>query len=103
MGRRGRHTPVTEEAKVASMATLSYTDAALAVLESCKRPMTTREIVMEAIQRGLLQPAGKTPEATMSAALYTSVNKDPRSHIVRLHEPGPKRAARGTVRWTLRS
>jgi hypothetical protein len=77
-------------------------EAALAVLESSKRSMTVHEIVEEAVRSGLLQPAGKTPEASMSAALYTSVNKDPRTRIVRLHEPGPKRAARGTVRWALR-
>jgi hypothetical protein len=85
------------------MAILSYMDAAVRVLETSKCPMTAREIVAEAVRSGLLRPAGKTPEATMSAALYTSVNKDPRSRVVRLHEPGSKRAARGTVRWALRS
>jgi hypothetical protein len=85
------------------MATPSYMDAAVSVLESSKRPMTAREIVAEAVRSGLLQPAGKTPEATMSAALYTSVNKDPQTRVVRLHEPGTKRTARGTVRWALRS
>ena len=85
------------------MAAQSYLDAAVSVLESCKRPMNVREIVAEAIRRGILRPAGKTPEATMSAALYMSVNKDSRARVVRLHEPGPKRARRGTVRWTLRS
>jgi hypothetical protein len=58
------------------MDTLSYLNVAVTVLESPKRPMTVREIVEEAVRSGLLQPVGKTPEATMTAALYTSVKDD---------------------------
>jgi hypothetical protein len=76
----------------------SYLDVATAVLEACGRPMTAREITEEAIHRGLLKPAGKTPEATMSAALYTRAEE---SRITRLAEPGPRRARRGSVRWML--
>ena len=60
--------------------------------------MTAREITEAAVRRGLLKPAGKTPEATMSAALYTRAEG---SRIQRLAEPGSKRAKRGSVRWTL--
>lgn len=90
------------EVKVADMATMSYVDAAVRILESHKRPMTVREIVAEAVQSGLLEPSGKTPKASMSAALYTAVQKGPRTRLIRLHEPGPKRAVRGSVRWALR-
>lgn len=79
-----------------------YLDSARAVLQEVRRPMTAKEITEEAIDRGLLRPTGKTPEATMSAALYTHVRDEPDSAIVRLHEPGVSRAARGSVRWSWR-
>jgi hypothetical protein len=64
--------------------------------------MSTKEIVTEALAGGLLQPGGKTPEATMSAALYTHIRDVEGSEIVRVHEEGISRARRGSVRWTLR-
>lgn len=79
-----------------------YLDSARAVLQEVRRPMTAKEITEEAIRRGLLRPAGRTPKATMSAALYTHVRDVPTTPIVRLHEPGPSRAARGSVRWAWR-
>jgi len=58
--------------------------------------------VEAALAAVLLQHGGKTPEATMSAALYTHIRDVEGSEIVRVHEPGASRARRGTVRWTLR-
>lgn len=77
----------------------SYLAAAIAVLEQSGRPMTAREITDEAIRRGLLAPSGRTPGATMSAALYT---RGETARVKRLSEPGEKRARRGSVRWTIR-
>ena len=85
------------------MPPVTYLDAAIAVLKAVGRPMTVREITEEAIARGLITPAGKTPEASMSAALYTHLRNDPHSEVVRLFLAGTHRAVRGSVQWTLRS
>lgn len=79
---------------------MTYYDAALEVLRSARRPLTTREIADQAIQRGLITPRGKTPHITMGARLYTGVQKDP--ELVKIETPGKGRAKRGSVRWTLR-
>jgi hypothetical protein len=79
---------------------MTYFDAAVAVLQRAKRPLTTREIVASALRLGLIEPRGKTPEATMSAELYRKAASD--SRLMKIATPGPNRAKRGTVRWTLR-
>jgi len=79
----------------------SYLNAAVAVLTAAGRPLTANEIVTEALVRGLLQPTGKTPLASMTARLYTHVRDAERPRVVRVFEPGTKRAIRGSVRWTL--
>jgi hypothetical protein len=85
---------LTARAKLRNM---NFRTAAEIVLKTARRPLTAREIVERAVERGLLHPVGKTPEATMSAALYTAPASGP---IRREFEPGPTRARRGTVRWT---
>jgi HB1, ASXL, restriction endonuclease HTH domain len=79
---------------------MTYYEAALRVLRSVQRPLTSREITDQALKRGLIAPVGKTPHATMTAELYSQVGNDP--ELVKLQEPGNKRAKRGSVRWTLR-
>ena len=64
--------------------------------------MTTREVVEKAIERGLIAPRGKTPEASMSAALYVHLKEHPDGRIQREFAPGPKRAVRSSVRWAYR-
>ncbi len=80
-----------------------YLAAALSVLASTGSPMTAREITEEALHRGLIRSAGKTPEATMSARLYVEARDNPDGRLVRLAEPGPTRAKRGSVRWSIQS
>lgn len=89
---------------MAHNAPMTYLAAALDVLETCRRPMTAREITVEAINRGLLKPGGKTPEYTMSAALYTCTHEYPAGPVVRVYEQGSGaiRARRGSVRWALK-
>jgi hypothetical protein len=82
---------------------MTYMEAAEAVLEASGRPMTAREIVDEAVRRGLLSPAGKTPDATLNANLYLHVRNCASPRIVRLYQEGPTRARRGSVRWALAS
>jgi hypothetical protein len=80
---------------------MSFFDAAVRVLGEAGRPLTTKEITDKALRRGLIEPAGKTPEASMSAALYMHVKSAPSARIRRLYEAGHGRARRGSVRWAL--
>jgi hypothetical protein len=79
---------------------MTYYEAALSVLRSARRPLSTQEITDLALQRKLIQPGGKTPHATMSATLYTRVGGH--NELVKIDAPGNGRAKRGSVRWTLR-
>jgi hypothetical protein len=78
---------------------MTYYKAAIEVLKAAKRPLTVREITNQAIEAGLITPHGKTPVATMSAALYRAQNQP---DLVKAGGRGDKQAKRGTVRWTLR-
>jgi hypothetical protein len=78
---------------------MTFLAAAEAVLKSARRPLTTREVTELALRHGLIAPIGKTPEATMSATLYTAVRDNPQGTIKRDYRPGPTRAARDSVRW----
>lgn len=80
---------------------MTYYDAALSVLRSARRPLSTQEITNLALERKMIRSAGKTPNATMSAALYTRVGEN--SEIVKVEVPGNGRAKRGSVQWTLRN
>jgi hypothetical protein len=82
---------------------MNYIEAALTVLKDAKRPLTAKEIVDEAMAKGLPTPQGKTPQATLSARLYVYVRDHPESAIERHAEPGrtPPRARRNSVKWGL--
>jgi hypothetical protein len=80
---------------------MTFLDAALTVLREQGAPMTTREITAKAIERGFIEPTGKTPANTMSATLYTSLRAGKPPSLRRVSESGPKRALRGSVRWAL--
>lgn len=78
---------------------VTYRSAAAAVLKAAKGPMTCHEVTELALKRGLITTTGKTPAASMSAALYSAIRTDPEGAIRRVYEPGPTRAARDSVRW----
>jgi hypothetical protein len=80
----------------------SYLGAALVILAKVGQPMTSRELTEEALRQSLIKPAGKTPLQTMAASLYTEINRNPNTRLVRLAKEGPTRAQRGSVRWALR-
>jgi DNA-directed RNA polymerase delta subunit len=52
---------------------LTFKDAAYKVLLSEKHPLRIEDITDIAFKRGLLRTAGKTPNATMAAQLYTDI------------------------------
>lgn len=54
---------------------MTFLEAAEAVLNESGAPLHYKEITARAIQKGLIQSTGKTPEATMGALLYTAVAK----------------------------
>jgi hypothetical protein len=78
---------------------MTYLEAALQVLHHSRCPLTTTEITQRILRERLVRSQGRTPEATLSAALYRGLGKYPQ--LRRVAEPGPKRAKRGSVRWTL--
>lgn len=78
---------------------MTFYEAALAVLRSAGRPLSTAEITERALAAGLITTSGRTPEATMSAALYKAAASS--TELKKLDEPGQTRARRGTVRWSL--
>jgi HB1, ASXL, restriction endonuclease HTH domain len=77
---------------------MTYLDAAETVLKGARNSLTAREITNRAIELGLLRSVHRTPEATMSAALYMHLKRGGQL-VRRVAEPGKKRAVRGTVRW----
>jgi HB1, ASXL, restriction endonuclease HTH domain len=79
---------------------MTYYQAAVKVLRSAQRPLTTREVADRALTQGLITPVGKRPHATMGAVLTRRAQTDP--ELVRIDERASNRAKRGSVRWTLR-
>ena len=78
---------------------MTYVEAAISVLKSSRKPMSSGAITEAAVRKGLIRPRGKTPAATMSAALYIYARDDEAPVLRRDFRPGPTRAARDSVRW----
>ena len=57
------------------MKKLSFKGAAIKILEEADEPLTAREITDVALDEGLIETSGATPEATMAAQLYTDTGK----------------------------
>ncbi len=64
--------------------------------------MTTAEVTESAIRKGLIQPIGKTPAKTMSAALYTYIRDVGESAVSREFRPARTKAGWNSVRWVYR-
>ena len=78
---------------------VTFLEVAEAVLRSAKRPLTAREITDIGLQRGLLRTSGKTPEATMSAALWGADGRaDPSRVRARAAASSPRLGALGLRR-----
>ena len=79
---------------------MTYYEAAIEVLRAANAPLTVQEITVQAIEKGLIRPSGKTPVATMTAVLYLRLPNDP--DLVKLGDRVNTRAKAGSVRWALR-
>lgn len=80
---------------------MTLIEAALKVLRSSRRPLTTAELTERILTSNLVTLTGRTPEQSLAAALYRALGRYP--ELVREAEAGPSRARRGSVRWTVRS
>jgi hypothetical protein len=52
----------------------SFREAAIKILERFSEPKTAKEITEIAIEEGLIETSGETPEATMAAQIYLDLN-----------------------------
>lgn len=77
---------------------MTYLQAALAVLKQSKRTLSTNELWARIEEAGLVKCMGRTPQQTLSAALYrASAAEGP---LKREYTQGVGgRATRGSVRW----
>jgi HJR/Mrr/RecB family endonuclease len=55
---------------------LSFKGAALKILKRFSEPKTAKEITDIAIEEGLIETSGETPEATMAAQIYLDINSN---------------------------
>lgn len=76
---------------------MTYLEAAIIVLTASERPLSSVEIIERIAEQNLILFTGRTPAATLSAALYRNLGKHPT--LRREAKEGPGRAAKGTVRW----
>jgi HJR/Mrr/RecB family endonuclease len=58
-----------------TMKKLSFKEAAIKILKEAEEPLSPREITRIALEEGLIESSGETPEATMAAQLYTDTGK----------------------------
>jgi hypothetical protein len=93
---------IMKQPKHTTTAKGSFLDAAATILKRARDPLTHQEITDRALASALLHSVGKTPERTMSAALYMDVLHNPKSRFRRIAEAGPTRARRNSVKWALR-
>ncbi len=80
---------------------MTYLEAALSILRAAGRPLSSDEITERALNQGLIVPRGKTPVATMRAALYGGLHRP--TNLVKVSEHAIINARPGSVRWDLRT
>jgi hypothetical protein len=81
---------------------MSFLNAGIAVLKETGLELTAAEIAGIALERGLIESRGKTPDATLAAQLYVYLRDNPQGPLRKLSEPGETRARRDSVRWAWR-
>jgi HJR/Mrr/RecB family endonuclease len=73
----------------------SFKEAAIKVLERFSEPKTAKDITDIAIEEGLIETSGETPEATMAAQIYLDINNNKTSAF--------KKVARGLFTLTTKT
>lgn len=73
----------------------SFKEAAVKILERFSEPKTAKEITEIAIEEGLIETSGETPEATMAAQIYLDINNNKNSVF--------KKVARGLFTLTAKT
>ena len=63
---------------------LSFKKAAQKILEQSTEPMSSAAITEKAIENGLIETSGNTPEATMGAQIYVDISKNPKSPFIKV-------------------
>ena len=81
---------------------VTFLEAALVVLADADRPLTSREVADRVVDRRVVATKGKTPDASISAALYLALRDNRAPGLERLFDAGQTRARRGSVRWRYR-
>jgi restriction system protein len=66
----------------------SFKDAAQRILSEVGRPLHYKEITQRALDAGLINPQGLTPEATMGAQLYADIKRNGASSVFRKEGKG---------------
>ena len=74
---------------------MTYLEAAVVVLKEAGQPLHFAEITKRALEKKLIEPKGKTPEATMGAQLYMAVKRKDGE------EGGPTFTATGRAHFAL--
>ena len=81
---------------------MSFLGAAISILKETGREMTATEVARIALERGLVESSGKTPDATLTAQLYVHLRDHPHGPLGKIAEPGALPARRSGVRWAWR-
>jgi hypothetical protein len=81
---------------------MTFAQAVIEVLREASEPLTTNEVADAVLRSKPVDSPGKTPRATISAAMYVMSKSPNNPGVRRLAEPGPTRAKRGSVRWVWR-
>lgn len=63
---------------------VSFKEAAYRILNKSEEPLSTKEITDLAIEEGLIDTIGKTPEATMGAQIYTDILKNKNTLFIKV-------------------
>lgn len=60
---------------------LSFKKAAESILRESDRPLSPKEIAERAIEAGIIETDGATPDATMGAQIYVDIRSNPKSQF----------------------
>ena len=63
---------------------LSFKNAAVKILSASSQPMTASNITKLAIEKGLVDTLGETPEATMAAQIYVDIKRNKNTPFIKV-------------------